>query len=236
MKNELLWILMLLVNFGAIIFSYKKFGKLGLFIWIPISAVVANIQVILFVNLFGFEATLGNIVYASSFLVTDILSENYGEEDAKKSISIGFFSLIMTTLIMQIALSFMPSDFPEAHTNLSAVSTIFSFMPRIVMASLAAYLISQKHDVWAYAFWKKKFSGKKHIWIRNNASTMISQLLDSAIFTVIAFWGVMDLPVLWEIFLSTYILKWIVAFLDTPFIYLASYLKEKKMLPKEVLA
>jgi len=235
MKNELLWIGMLLINFGAIIFSYKKFGKLGLFIWIPISTVVANIQVILFVNLFGLEATLGNIVYASSFLVTDILSENYGEEDAKKSISIGFFSLIMTTIIMQVALQFIPSGFPEAETNLGAVSTIFSFMPRIVAASLAAYLISQKHDVWAYSFWKKKFSGDNQIWIRNNASTMISQLIDSAVFTLIAFWGVMDGPVLWEIFLSTYILKWIVASLDTPFLYLAAHMKRSNKLPREVL-
>ncbi len=228
MKNELLWVVMLLVNFGAIIFSYKKFGKLGLYIWIPISAVVANIQVILFVNLFGLEATLGNIVYASSFLVTDILSENYGEEEAKKSVSIGFFSLIMTTIIMQIALKFTPSGFPEATTNLEAVSTIFSFMPRLVVASLLAYLISQKHDIWAYGYWKSKFSHKKHIWIRNNASTMVSQLLDSGIFTVVAFWGVMEGPILWEIFLSTYILKWIVALLDTPFIYLASHMKDKR--------
>jgi len=234
MKNELLWVVMLLVNFGAIIFSYKKFGKLGLFIWIPISAVVANIQVILFVNLFGLEATLGNIVYASSFLVTDILSENYGEEDAKKSISIGFFSLIMTTVIMQLALYFIPSDFPDAHGNLAAVSTIFSFMPRIVVASLAAYLISQKHDVWAYAYWKNKFSADHHIWIRNNASTMVSQLLDSAIFTVIAFWGVMEAPILWQIFLSTYILKWIVAFLDTPFLYLAAHMKKKDKIPTKI--
>lgn len=235
MKNELLWLVMLIINFSAIIFSYKKFGKLGLFIWIPISTVVANIQVILFVNLFGLEATLGNIVYASSFLVTDILSENYGEEDAKKSISIGFFSLIMTTIIMQVALHFVPSDFPEAHGNLAAVSTIFSFMPRIVLASLTAYLISQKHDVWAYSFWKKKFSASHQIWIRNNASTMVSQLLDSAIFTVIAFWGVMEGPILWQIFLSTYILKWVVAFLDTPFLYLAAHMKKNNKVSKEAL-
>lgn len=235
MKNELLWIVMLIINFSAIIFSYKKFGKLGLFIWIPISTVVANIQVILFVNLFGLEATLGNIVYASSFLVTDILSENYGEEDAKKSISIGFFSLIMTTVIMQVALHFVPSDFPDAHNNLAAVSTIFNFMPRIVLASLTSYLISQKHDVWAYSFWKKRYPASRHIWIRNNASTMISQLLDSALFTVIAFWGLMEGPILWQIFLSTYMLKWIVAFLDTPFLYLAAHLKKKNQISKEVL-
>ncbi|MEG2587711.1 MAG: VUT family protein, partial [Cetobacterium sp.] len=61
MRNEILWIIMLFVNFFSIIFIYKKFGKLGLFIWVPISSILANIQVVLLVNLFGFETTLGNI-------------------------------------------------------------------------------------------------------------------------------------------------------------------------------
>ena len=72
MKNELLWALMLLLNFLSIIFIYKKFGKVGLYSWIPISTILANIQVVILVNLFGLNATLGNILYAGGFLVTDI--------------------------------------------------------------------------------------------------------------------------------------------------------------------
>ncbi|MGL5521396.1 MAG: queuosine precursor transporter, partial [Cetobacterium sp.] len=93
MRNEILWIIMLFVNFFSIIFIYKKFGKLGLFIWVPISSILANIQVVLLVNLFGFETTLGNIMYAGGFLVTDILSENYGEEEAKSAVKLGFVSM-----------------------------------------------------------------------------------------------------------------------------------------------
>ena len=220
MQNELLWLAMLLANFLLIIGAYKLFGKLGLIMWIPISVIVANIQVIQTIELFGLVATLGNIVYASSFLVTDILSENYGKQEAKKAVWIGFFSLIAMTLVMNLALVFKPLEGDEfAGVTHNALSTIFELMPRIAIASLTAYLISQRHDVWAYHFWRKRFSKDNQIWLRNNLSTMVSQFLDSAVFTLIAFYGVFETAVLWEIFITTYVLKWVVAAADTPFIY-----------------
>ncbi|MBN2349440.1 MAG: queuosine precursor transporter [Bacteroidales bacterium] len=227
--NELFWLIMLLVNFLLIILAFKLFGKQGLFIWIPISTIVANIQVIQTVELFGFVATLGNIVYASSFLVTDILSELYGKKEAQRAVWIGFFSVIVMAVLMNIALLFIPLQGDEfAQTTYSSLDTIFSLMPRIVIASLTAYLISQRHDVWAYHFWMKKFSSRKHIWLRNNLSTMVSQLIDSIVFIVIAFWGVYEFKVLVEIFFTTYFLKWIVALADTPFIYWAVRMKSSK--------
>ena len=220
MQNEILWLIMLLANFLLIILAYRLFGKWGLIIWIPISVIIANIQVIQTVELFGFVATLGNIVYASSFLVTDILSENYGKEEAKKAVWIGFFSLISMTLLMNLALFFAPLEGDEfAGVAHQATSTIFSLMPRIAIASLAAYLLSQRHDVWAYHFWKKHFPKENQIWVRNNLSTCISQLIDSTVFVIIAFWGVFETSVMWEIFLSTYLLKFVVAAADTPFVY-----------------
>ena len=214
---------MMAVNFCAILFAYRVFGKRGLFIWIPLSVIVANIQVLKTVELFGFTSTLGNIVYASSFLVTDILSENYGKKEAKKAVAIGFFSLIIMTVLMNIALIFKPS--PEDFAQ-ESLSVIFSFMPRIALASLGAYWVSQTHDVWAYDFWKKKFPSDKFIWLRNNASTMISQLIDSVLFTLIAFWGVYRLPLLLEITVTTYVMKWIVAVLDTPFLYISKRIQK----------
>nr|WP_307774745.1 queuosine precursor transporter [uncultured Cetobacterium sp.] len=235
MKNELLWGLMLLVNFFSIIFIYRKFGKLGLFIWVPISSILANIQVVLLVNLFGFETTLGNIMYAGGFLVTDILSENYGEEEAKSAVKLGFFSMIVTAVIMKIAVSFVPSTVQAGAENFHSLKMIFDFMPRILFAGLVAYGVSQRHDVWAYSFWRNRFPSKKHIWIRNNASTLISQLIDNLIFTTIAFAGVYPMEVLVEIFVVTYVMKVIVATLDTPFVYLASYLKDKSKVSETVL-
>ena len=83
--NELLWFLLLVLDFAAIMLAYRFWGKLGLYIWIPISIILANIQVTKNVSIFGIEATLGNIVYATSFLVTDILSEIYGKKESSKA-------------------------------------------------------------------------------------------------------------------------------------------------------
>lgn len=229
MANELFWAVMLLVNFVAIIGAYRLWGRLGLFIWVPVAVIIANIQVTKTVELFGVTATLGNIVYASSFLVTDILSENYGKKEAGRAVGIGFFSLILFTLLMNLALFFEPAPGDFAHESMN---TIFGFLPRIVAASLAAYGISQLHDVYAYHRWKQKLPGKRFIWLRNNMSTMVSQLIDSLVFTSIAFWGVFPNAVLLEIFITTYLLKWIVAVLDTPFVYLARMLYDRKRVPE----
>lgn len=153
MTNEVLWLLLMLVNFGGILLFYRLMGKTGLYIWTAIATIIANIQVLKTVELFGFVATLGNIVYGTTFLVTDILSENYGKKDARKSVYVGFLSLIVMTVMMQLALYFKPdqSDFAQG-----ALETIFSIMPRIVIASLTAYWLSQLHDIWAYHLWKNK--------------------------------------------------------------------------------
>ena len=222
MSNELLWAVMLVVNFGLILFAYRTFGKTGLFVWIPISVILANVQVLKTVELATLVCTLGNILYAGSFLATDILSENYGKAAAKQGILVGFFSLIAMTGLMQLAIRFSPheSDFAQG-----ALETIFGFLPRVAGASLVAYLLGQVHDVWAYDFWRKRFPETRFIWLRNNASTMVSQLIDSVVFCIGAFWGVFEAPVLFEIFWTTYLFKWVVAAFDTPFLYLASHLK-----------
>lgn len=222
MSNEFLWFLMMATNFLFIMAIYKLWGKQGLLCWIPVSVILANIQVVKLVSLFGITSTLGNIVYASAFLVTDILSENHGKEDAKQAVYIGFFSLIVTTVIMNLALRFTPhpDDFAQG-----ALETIFKIMPRLAIASLIAYGLSQMHDVWAFHWWKNMTKGR-HLWLRNNLSTMVSQALDSSVFTLIAFYGTVPTGILWEIFISTYILKFIVALCDTPFVYIARRMKE----------
>ncbi len=226
LSNEFLWLLLLLANFSAILLAYRFFGKLGLYIWIPIATILANIQVLKMVDLFSIGVTLGNITYASSFLATDILSENYGEKSAKKAVCIGFFSLAATIIIMQIALMFKPNAFDFIQESLQ---NIFAILPRIALASLIAYGISQFHDVWAYKLWKNLFPGIGFLWLRNNASTMVSQLLDSVIFTFIAFWGLLPQSEFIQILITTYVLKLIVAAVDTPFLYLARFMFSRKI-------
>ncbi|ARI77305.1 queuosine precursor transporter [Halobacillus mangrovi] len=225
MSNEWLWILFAIINFTLLLSVYRIFGKPGLFVWIGMSTVIANVQVVKTVELFGLNATLGNILYGTAFLATDILNEKYGKKDAQKAVWMGFTTLIVLTILMQMAILFTPGENDIAQ---SAFTTIFGVGARIAIGSLVAYIISQYFDVWLYARLKGMFSGSRTLWVRNNGSTMISQLLDSAIFCVIAFYGIYPIEVWLEIFLTTYIIKFIVAALDTPFLYIARRFKTEE--------
>ena len=208
---------MLAVNFAFIMIAFRFWGKTGLFIWMPVSVIVANIQVTKTVVLFGLEATLGNIIYATSFLATDILAEFYSRKDASKAVRCGLFSLVAMTILMQMALLFKPSvnDFVSESLN-----TVFGLMPRIAIASLVAYVVSNYHDIWSFLHWKEK-TGGRFLWLRNNASTMVSQLIDSVIFTLGAFLFTLPGRAMIEIIITTYLLKFITAACDTAMIYLA---------------
>jgi hypothetical protein len=229
MMNELLWLAMLLANFLAILVVYRAFGRLGLFIWMPIAAITANIQVLKTIEIFGITATLGNIVYASSFLVTDIFSELYDKKNARLAVMAGFVAIIAVTGLTNLALVFdpAPSDFVQ-----ESLEVVFGFLPRVAFASLAAYVISQFHDVWAYGLLRRLLPDRRLLWVRNNASTMVSQLIDSLVFTTLAFWGVFEMPVFLEILLTTYVLKFVVAAADTPFLYVARRWREAGRVPE----
>jgi hypothetical protein len=232
MSNELLWILFALVNFGLITAVYKLFGKTGLFAWIALGTVLANIQVIKSIDFqfgtFIIGATLGNIMYGTLFLVTDALGEKYGIKQARKAVYIGFFSLISTVIIMKLAIAFEPSAFGVEANN--ALKIIFEPMMRVMLGSLIAYGVSQMVDVYLFDAIKKKLPSKKHLYIRNIGSTMISQALDTAIFVPIAFLGYFPNELVIEIFYTTYFIKLLVAILDTPFVYLIRAIKPLDLL------
>ncbi|WP_164668801.1 queuosine precursor transporter [Virgibacillus doumboii] len=224
MPNEVIWILFALVNFALLLAFYRMFGKMGLFVWIGMATVIANIQVLKTVELFGLTATLGNIIYGTAYLATDILNEKYGKTDAKRAVWIGFSTLIAMTVMMQIALVFNPGADDIAHESLA---TLFGIIPRVALGSLAAYAVSQYFDVWIYDKLRKMFPSDKFLWLRNNGSTMISQLLDTAVFCTIAFYGEYPTSVWIEIFFTTYVIKFIVAIIDTPFMYIAKHFHKK---------
>lgn len=218
-SNEILWLIMLALNFIGILLVYRFFGRIGLYAWVPIAVIIANIQVIKTVELFGLTSSLGNIVYATSFLATDILSENYGKKDAGRAVGIGFITLASLTVFMNLALLFKPAAIDFAQESMV---TLYTLLPRIALASFVAYGVSQFHDVWAYSLMKSRHPEKNRIWIRNNVSTMVSQAIDSIIFVTIAFAGTIPVADFWEIAVTTYVLKWIVAAADTPLVYLAA--------------
>ncbi len=225
MNNTLLGLIFIFIHFGLVLFAYRQFGKTGLMVWIAISTILANIQVLKGIEILGLQATLGNTLYGSIFFATDILSEKYGKKDAARSVYLGFFSAITLLITMQLALMFVPLQDDFALAVHDALSLIFGFSGRIVLASLTAYLISQLLDVTIYSKIRQWLPSDRWLWVRNNGSTMISQAIDTAIFVSIAFWGLSyDL---WQIMLSTYILKFLIAALDTPFLYLAKKIEPK---------
>ncbi|HRX91984.1 MAG TPA: queuosine precursor transporter [Candidatus Izemoplasmatales bacterium] len=215
--NELLWFAFALANFILFLGMYKLFGKTGIFVWVAISTIIANIQVTKNITLFGVEATLGNITYGTIFLATDALNEIYGKKSAQKAVLMGFYVMVATVVLMQMAIWFIPST---SDLNNDALRSIFGFFPRLLGASLTAFLISQFLDVHLFQKIREKLPSDKFLWVRNNGSTFISQLVDTAIFVPIAFLGVYSGSVLLQIGLTTYLIKVIVAMLDTPFLYI----------------
>lgn len=216
--NEILFLVTILINFMGIIISYKIFKKDGLFIWIGFATIIANIEVAKCVNIFGLSLTLGNVIYGTIFLATDILSEMYGGKEARKGVMIGFFTMIIFTVISQINLLYIPN---EQDFVSEAMRIIFSLMPRMCIASMITYLISNYLDTYLYDWIRKLLSADKFLWVRNNAATLISQLVDSFLFTILAFTGIYNLKTIIELSLTTYIIKVLIALCDTPFLYLA---------------
>lgn len=223
-SNEFFWLSFALIDLSILLLMYHFFGKVGIYMGIVISIIVCNIEVLKTVNLFGLTTTLGNVLYASIFLATDILSEMYGKEDARRGVILGFLALVLSTLYLQVALLFVPdaSDFAQPH-----LEALFGFLPRVALASVTAYFVSQMYDVWAFHAIRQR-TGGRYLWLRNNGSTLVSQFLDSLVFCVIAFAGVYPMAVFWEILLSTYVIKALVAVLDTPFLYLARRMGTKQ--------
>lgn len=222
MFNLYFGIAFILLNLALLLGFYKLFGKTGLFIWISIATIIANIQVNKSIELIGLTATLGNTVYGSIFLATDILNEKYGVKEANKSVLFGFSSALIMLVSMSLSLHFIPSVNDYAHDSLVV---LFSPALRIISGSLIAYIVSQFLDIKIYNIIKTKLASDRYLWVRNNVSTITAQVVDSIIFVAIAFLFVYDLPVLLEIFITTLLFKVIIALIDTPFLYIAKRIK-----------
>ncbi len=221
MPNEILIFLSFIVIYGGVIAFYRFFGKAGLLAFNVLATLLANIEVLLLVKAFGIEMTLGNVLFASTFLITDILSENHSRREANRAVIISTLCSVVFIALSQLWLLYTPSENDWAG---GAFRTIFSSTPRIVCASLSVYLISQLADVWLYHKWwdicRKHFGdSKRGLWIRNNGATMIAQLINTLLYTFFAFFGTYDFSTLFSIFISSYTIYFILSLLDTPFVY-----------------
>jgi len=228
MTNEILFIVFTLFLLTCNLVAFRM-GKTYMFILIALYAFVMNIFVLKQITLFGFQVTGGNALYGALFLLTDLFSEHHTKKDALKAVKIGFFTILFFVISTQVLLNFIPNEFDFAQESLQ---TMFGLIPRILTGSLIAYFISQHLDVYLYKF-IAKLTKNKYLFLRNNGSTLISQFIDTIIFTAVGlttfsflpFEGVIDASIFWEVVMFTYVIKVIVAAVDTPFLYLSYKLK-----------
>lgn len=231
MQNEILLIVSLIVTYSTVLILFRLFQEQGLYLWTVVATISANIEVLIVVNAFGMEMTLGNILFASTFLITDILSEIYGKKSAQTAVYLGIATSVIFIAVSQSWMLYTPNENDFAFP---AIRTVFSNTPRLMAVGIAVYVIVQLFDVWAYhkwwAFTEKKFGDrKKFLWLRNNGSTLFSQLLNTVLFTWGAFLGTHDTSTLISIAFSSYVIFLATSLADTPFVYLARYLHRKKI-------
>ncbi|KRG10178.1 queuosine precursor transporter [Staphylococcus sp. NAM3COL9] len=229
MFNEFFGVLTFLITFLLLVAMYRLFGKQGLIAWIAIGTIIANIQVIKTVDIFTISATLGNVMFASIYLATDILNEIYGRKIAKRAVWLGFSSTLVMIIVMQLSLHFNPSS---VDTTQGALDTIFNLVPRIALGSVIAYIIGQHLDVLLFSLIKKVFSSDRTFIIRTYGSTIISNIIDTALFVAIAFLGTMPNEAVFEIFITTYLLKIISTIFNVPFGYWAKSMYRKGKIQK----
>jgi uncharacterized integral membrane protein (TIGR00697 family) len=180
------------------------------------SLLLANIMASKIIVIGGLILPAAIILYPLTFLFTDVVSEIEGRESARTLVMTGFYMSIVMVAVLFIGKLLPPAPFWQ---HQGAYETILGSTPRIVLASMIAYLISQNHDVWAFHWLKKKTEGR-YLWLRNNLSTVVSQLIDSVLFIGIAFAGTYPMKTIAVMIASQYLVKVGIALLDTPFCYL----------------
>ena len=223
MTNIVLLFVEIVCTFGAVILANKFFGKYGLLAWVPLASVLANIMTAKTVNMFGLSSTMGTVLFASTFLATDILTENYGVKLAKKAVFVGMFGTLFYIISSQIGIRYIPSMFDYAHDSMV---TIFSLSFRISISSVIMYFIANMSDVYLYDKLKLKMGGK-YMWVRNNVSTILCNCLENFFFMFMAFIGTFDLTTVIIMALSTSVIEIIAGICDTPFLYIATKWKCK---------
>lgn len=221
--NNLLLCLAIVIVFSLLTLTKKLFGKAGIIGFMGIATIIANIATCKSVTLLGMGAALGNVMFASNFLSTDILTECYGKKEAKKGVFFAIFSIVTFCLCTQLMLLFTPNEFDIAQDSMR---TLFGLMPRITLASVSMFALSNIADVRLYDWLRVKAKGR-NMWLRNNVSTMLCNGLENFAFYAIAFLGVMGIDQIIQAAMSATIIEILIAICDTPFLYLATR-KERK--------
>ena len=238
---EIIWIFQLVFSFGSMLLMLRLFGVWGITVYMCVALIGANLQVLKAVQFSLFESpvALGTVLFSTTFLSTDILTEYFGPKEARRAVLLGFAGMILLTLFMLLAIGFTPlseqyidSDWAWGRENHEHISALFMPVPAILLAGFLAYLTSQILDIWIYQR-IRSMTHNRFRWLRNNVSTWVSALIDNTVFSILAWvifadqalpWGVV-----WKTYIfGTYFIRMGVALLDTPVLYLAKYCLPKQ--------
>lgn len=182
--------------------------------------ILANILASKVVQLGIFTIPAAVVAYPFTFLITDIIGELWGKKEANNTVKNGLICQIFALILTFCAVKLPVASFAN---NQNEFVAILGGSLRVTIASLIGYLCSQSWDVWIFHKIRDKYINKHNTtaggrWIWNNGSTMTSQIIDTAIFITIAFYGVV--PNIWNMIFSQYVIKFIFAVCDTPIFYL----------------
>lgn len=185
---------------------------------------IANKFVTVDLGFKSFQISAGVLPYPITFLITDILSEIFGKKRTQRVVMAGFFSSVFVLLILWLGNQFPAIDASPVSDD--TYSNVFSNSWRVILSSMLAYLVAQFVDVRIYHFWKKLTNGK-HLWLRNNGSTIISQLMDTSLVVFVLFVGTMSMEKMGQLIIDGWMFKAFFALCDTPLMYLSVYILQK---------
>lgn len=208
--------------FGLLLLAKRFFGKAGVFAWIAVATIFANIFEAKNIMLFGLNLAAGHVMFGSVFLATDILSECYGKEQAKKGVWVGLFADMVLILCSQLCRVYAPSALDTADP---AIQRLFSMSLRITSASAVMFFISNWCDVLLFDKIRRATNGR-YLWLRNNVATIVCNCLENFLFYILAFLGVYDMGQIVGMGLATCLLEIVIGVFDTPFLYAARKIKD----------
>lgn len=220
--NVLLLLFEILCYFSLVVVFDKFFGKYGMYAWVAIASILANLQTAKQVCVLGLNISLGGVLFSSIYLATDILVEKYTFEDSKRAVYIGLVATLTYLVSMYVCCLWTPNMFDYVSAEMNAV---FQFSPRICLSSVVMFFLSNLLDVHLFHSFKQA-DGNKKLWKRNNVSTIICNCSENFLFIMGAFLGIYSFSECIMIAVSTSIIELIIALCDTPFLYFA--VKNKK--------
>ena len=240
---EVISLCMMVVCGLAILTLLRFFGLHGLYMYIIVAVICGNIQVLKATQFFFSPepVALGTIVFASTYMCTDIITEYFGPACARRAVLLSFAAMLLTTIFMILTLGWQPLPIDSINENFrrfsdahNAMLTLFTPVPAIFCASIVAYIVSQYNDIWLFHL-LRRLSQDKHLWLRTNISTMLSALVDNTIFSVLAWVILSPIPtdlhsLIYTYIFGTYVIRIVLAIFNTPFVYLA-----KQFLPTRPL-